>query len=995
MAKSRLHAVYELGQSIWYDNIRRGLIQSGELQRLIDDDAVVGVTSNPTIFEKAIEGSSDYDDALRKLVSQGVRDPRKIFEALAVEDIQSAADILRPTYDRTNHHDGYISLEVAPDQANDTQATVADAGRLFKSVGRPNVMIKIPATAAGMPAIEQMIYEGVNINITLIFSLAVYEQVTEAYIRGLERRMAEGKPIDQMASVASFFVSRVDTMIDKQLDEKIAATSDAAQQEQLRNLRGKAAIANARLAYEKYEHIFHGERFAALRQAGAQYQRCLWASTSTKNPSYRDVLYVEELIGPETVDTMPPATIVAFQDHGIAEVTLGHYDEARAVMSDLASVGIDMDQVTKQLELDGVKSFYESYSSLLDSTAKKTAKLAAEMGDTQASAETQAAGAGAAGAVGAAASEQGGQQAAGSDDAHGSARLGPLQSAVEATLSRAQSEQFAERVWKKDPAFWKPNPSEQKEITNRLGWLTVTDTMRDALPRLRDLRESLRSDGVRDVVLLGMGGSSLAPEVLRETFGVSEGLPNLHVLDSTDPDTISAIERAIDLAHSAFIVASKSGGTLETLSQYKYFYAKVSALAPGDAARAGSHFIAITDAGTKLDALAQERKFRAIFRNPADIGGRYSALSFFGLVPAAIIGIDVEKLLDRADAMRAACAVATPAERNPGVWLGSILGTGNLHGRDKVTIVVSPPIATFGYWLEQLLAESTGKEGKGILPVEGEALGDPSVYGDDRIFVYLRTESGYSAAQDAAIERLEAAGQPVVRLSLRDIWDVSAEMFRWEFATAVAGALMGINAFDQPNVQESKDNTDTILQRYEHTHELKQPPATLRTQSGHVSLVAPGAQDERIRQAASLQSAFEIYAHESQPGDYFALLAYVQRTPQTEAALQRIRLRLRDTRHTATTLGYGPRFQHSTGQLHKGGANTGLFLQFVANTHDDLSIPDAPYTFGTLKAAQALGDLQSLQAHGRRVIRVDLGADIAAGLAEVEQALDAARIGQA
>jgi len=999
MAKSRLHAVYELGQSIWYDNIRRGLIQSGELRRLIDDDAVVGVTSNPTIFEKAIEGSSDYDDALRKLVSQGVRDPRKIFEALAVEDIQSAADILRPTYDRTNHKDGYISLEVAPDQANDTQATVAEAGRLFKSVGRPNVMIKIPATSAGMPAIEQMIYEGVNINITLIFSLAVYEQVTEAYIRGLERRMAEGKPIDQMASVASFFVSRVDTMIDKQLDEKIAATSDPAQQEQLRNLRGKAAIANARLAYEKYEHIFHGERFAALRQAGAQYQRCLWASTSTKNPSYRDVLYVEELIGPETVDTMPPQTIVAFQDHGIAEVTLGHYDEARAVMSDLASVGIDMDQVTKQLELDGVKSFYESYSSLLDSTAKKTAKLAAEMGDTQASAEAQAAGARAAGAaaagVAAAASEQGGQQAAGADDAHGRARLGPLQGAVEATLSRAQSEQFAERVWKKDPAFWKPNPSEQKEITNRLGWLTVTDTIRDALPRLRDLRESLRSDGVRDVVLMGMGGSSLAPEVLRETFGVGAGLPNLHVLDSTDPDTISAVERVIDLAHSAFIVASKSGGTLETLSQYKYFYAKVSALAPVDAARAGSHFIAITDAGTKLDALAQERKFRAIFRNPPDIGGRYSALSFFGLVPAAIIGINVEKLLDRADAMRAACAVATPAERNPGVWLGSILGTGNLHGRDKVTIVVSPPIATFGYWLEQLLAESTGKEGKGILPVEGEALGDPSVYGDDRIFAYLRTESGYSAAQDAAIERLEAAGQPVVRLSLRDIWDVSAEMFRWEFATAVAGALMGINAFDQPNVQESKDNTDTILQRYEHTHELKQPRATLRTQTGHVSLVAPGAQDERIRQAASLQSAFEIYARESQPGDYFALLAYVQRTPQTEAALQRIRLRLRDTRHTATTLGYGPRFQHSTGQLHKGGANTGLFLQFVANTHDDLSIPDAPYTFGTLKAAQALGDLQSLQAHGRRVIRVDLGADIAAGLAEVEQALDAARIGQA
>jgi transaldolase / glucose-6-phosphate isomerase len=1011
MAKSRLHTVYELGQSVWYDNIRRGLITSGELQRLIDDDAVVGVTSNPTIFEKAIGGSSDYDDALRALVSKGVRDPRKIFEALAVEDIQNAADILRPTYDRTQRYDGYISLEVAPDQANDTQATVADAGRLFAEVKRPNVMIKIPATAAGMPAIEQMIYEGVNINITLIFSLDVYQQVTEAYIRGLERRVAEGKSVDQIASVASFFVSRVDTMIDKQLDEKIAASSDPAEQQKLRGLRGKAAIANARLAYEMYEQIFHGERFAALRQAGAQYQRCLWASTSTKNPAYRDVIYVEELIGPETVDTMPPQTIVAFQDHGIPERTLGEYDEARAVMAALASVGVDMDQVTKQLEIDGVKSFYASYTSLLDSTAQKTAKLAAEMGDQQASAETQQAAAGSVGAAASAVAQampaphssdegqseaQSGSHGSESDAAalRGNARLGPLQSAVEQTLSRAQSERFAQRVWQKDPAFWKPNPSEQKEITDRLGWLTVTDTMRDALPRLRDLRESLRSEGVRDVVLLGMGGSSLAPEVLRETFGVGAGLPNLHVLDSTDPATISAIERAIDLAHTVFIVASKSGGTLETMSQYKYFYAKVSALGPGDAARAGAHFIAITDAGTKLDALAQERKFRTVFRNPADIGGRYSALSFFGLVPAAIIGIDVEKLLDRADAMRAACAAERPAEQNPGVWLGTILGVGNRQGRDKVTIVVSPPIATFGYWLEQLLAESTGKEGKGILPVEGEALGAPSVYGDDRIFAYLRTETGFDAAQDAAIERLEAAGQPVVRLRLRDTWDMSGEFFRWEFATAVAGALMGINAFDQPNVQESKDNTDTILARYQQTHELKQPAATLRTQSGHVSLVAQGDQGERLRQAASLQAAFEAYASESRPGDYFALLAYIQRTPQTDAALQRIRLRLRDMRRAATTLGYGPRFQHSTGQLHKGGANTGLFLQFVADVHNDLSIPDAPYTFGTLKAAQALGDLQSLQAHGRRGIRIDLHDDIAAGLAEVEQALDAARIGQ-
>ena len=345
MAKSRLHAVYELGQSVWYDNIRRGLITSGDFQRLIDDDAVVGVTSNPTIFEKAIGGSADYDDALRALVRQGVSDSRQAFFALAVEDIQMAADILRPVYDRSGHLDGYISLEVSPDLANDTEATIAEAQRLFARVNRPNVMIKIPATAEGMPAIEEMIYAGVNINVTLIFALDAYQRVTQAYIRGLERRVAEGKPVQDIASVASFFVSRVDSLVDKQLDAKIAAAAGDAEREHLRALQGKAAIANARLAYEMYGAIFHGERFASLLAAGARPQRCLWASTSTKNPTYRDVLYVEELLVPETVDTMPPQTIVSFQEHGEARRAPDAFDAARATMSDLAVAGIDMAQV--------------------------------------------------------------------------------------------------------------------------------------------------------------------------------------------------------------------------------------------------------------------------------------------------------------------------------------------------------------------------------------------------------------------------------------------------------------------------------------------------------------------------------------------------------------------------------------------------------------------------------------------------------------------------
>jgi transaldolase/glucose-6-phosphate isomerase len=743
MSESRLHQISELGQSIWYDNIQRRLITSGDLQRLIDEDAVVGVTSNPTIFEKAIDGSADYDDQLKELVSQGTTDPKQIFDALSIHDIQAAADLFRPIYDRTNGGDGYISIEVAPNFANDTRSTISEARRLHKLVDRPNIMVKIPATREGLPAIEEMIYEGVNINITLIFALEVYEQVIEAYIRGLEHRLREGLPVAGIASVASFFVSRVDTLVDKQLDEKIATESDSERQQELRGLQGKAAIANARLAYQKYQDIFHGDRFARLREEGAAPQRCLWASTSTKNPAYRDVLYVEELIGPETVDTMPPQTIVAFQEHGEAQVTVDQDIAGQhEIMDRLQAAGIDMAAVTKQLEVEGVASFTDSYNRLLDATRVKTEKIRGEaeapaepLPDaapaTEETATTDAAPVAAAAAVsdtpagyaGTAETASAAPASAIPDfTSQQEASLDDLQAAVDAGLNRADQEQFARRVWEKDPTLWKPDPNEQQEITDRLGWLTVMTTMRAEIPRLRALHDEVRADGFSDAVLMGMGGSSLAPEVMRETFATGDAAPRLHVLDSTDPATILDVVQQIDLQHTLFIVASKSGGTIETLSHFRFFHEKVASFAGDDA---GAHFIAITDEGTKLDELAQSLHFRAIFRNPADIGGRYSALSFFGLVPAAIIGVDVEKLLDRADVMASACASDVGTRANPGVWLGTILGTLANGGRNKATLVVSPPISTFGYWLEQLLAESTGKEGKGILPVEGEALGDP------------------------------------------------------------------------------------------------------------------------------------------------------------------------------------------------------------------------------------------------------------------------------
>ncbi|MBF6591350.1 MAG: transaldolase, partial [Ktedonobacterales bacterium] len=463
---NRLQEVYKLGQSIWYDNIRRGLIESGELQRLIDEDAVVGITSNPTIFEKAIDGGMDYDDQLRELVSQGVTDPGQVFEALAIRDIQMAADVLRPIYDRTSGGDGFISLEVSPAAANDTKRTIAEARHLNQRADRPNVMIKIPATAEGIPAIEQMIYEGVNINITLIFSLDIYAQVTEAYIKGLENRLKEGLPITGIHSVASFFVSRVDSLVDKLLETQIAATSDTQRQQELRALRGKAAIANARMAYQKYKEIFHGPRFAPLLAQGATMQRCLWASTSTKNPAYRDVLYMEALIGPETVDTVPPQTIVAFQDHGVVSVTIeddipGQIEALRQ----LGEAGISMDEVTKQLEIEGVKSFTDSFNKLIESTAEKTARLKSASDGTAATAKPAA--------------------TASSLVERRRASLGGLGGAVETALARADAEHYEQRIWKKDPALWKPNATDQREIVDRLGWLTVMEQMADALVRLR------------------------------------------------------------------------------------------------------------------------------------------------------------------------------------------------------------------------------------------------------------------------------------------------------------------------------------------------------------------------------------------------------------------------------------------------------------------------------------------------------------------------------
>lgn len=943
-----LQELHNAGQSIWLDYIRRQLLISGGLQRMIAEDEVTGVTSNPSIFEKAVSGSSDYDLLIEDMADDGAS-ALDVYEAIATGDVRMAADILRPIYDRTGGGDGYVSLEVSPETANNTQGAIDEAKRLWGEVDRPNVMIKIPGTEAGAPAIEELIAEGLNINITLLFSVDAYDRVAEAYIAGLERRLRAGQSVDRAGSVASFFVSRVDSLVDKLLDAKIKQTSDAAAQERLKGLRGKAAIANARIAYEHFQRFFSGDRWQALAVKGARVQRPLWASTSTKNPAYRDVIYVEELIGPDTVNTMPPATISAFKDHGVVRRTVDQdLQQAHLLLEQLAQAGIEIDQVTAQLLEEGIKSFADAFDQLRSGIDEKLQHLRAGTHRRQ------------------------------------HAHLFEQQQAVDAALERLKQEDFVRRAWEHDPTAFTQDETAAKSIRSRLGWLDVTDHMLEHASTMTELADQIRREGYAHALLLGMGGSSLCPEVLRQTFGVRDGYPELQVLDSTDPATVRAREAAIDPARTIFIVSSKSGTTTEPNDFFRYFWSKVEAV-KGE--RAGENFIAITDPDTPLQKLAEQRRFRHVFCNPPDIGGRYSALSYFGMVPGAIMGVDIQSMLSHAQRMEQNCVPVVPIEENPGVVLGATLGALAKAGRNKVTFICSPAIGSLGLWMEQLIAESTGKHGAGIVPVAAEAAGSPDDYGPDRLFAYFRLSGQIDEEQERRMQALEAARQPQVRITLHDPIDLGQEFFRWEMATATAGSVLGINPFDEPNVQESKDNTNRLLKEYRSSQTLPQPRP--RLQADGVALSS-----NRDLQGSDLAGALRSFLAETKAGDYVALMAYIEPTDANEQALQRIRGVIRDRLKVATTLGFGPRFLHSTGQLHKGGPNIGVFMQFTGVDGEDLEIPGEPYSFQTLLDAQALGDLLSLEQHGCRVIRLNLGHAIAAGLQTVHAAIEQALSGK-
>jgi transaldolase / glucose-6-phosphate isomerase len=942
-----LKELAKYGQSVWLDYIRRNLITSGELKRLVDDDGLGGVTSNPAIFEKAITGSTDYADALLELQKRKNLDAMGIYEILAIKDIQDAADTLRPVYDRTKTRDGYVSLEVSPFLARDTEGTIKDARRLWKAVNRPNLLVKIPATTEGIAAIQQCISEGININVTLLFAQEMYEKVARAYIAGLKKYVAGGGDPGHVASVASFFISRIDSMVDAIVKARLKSTSDPKEQAQLRSLLGKVAIANGKLTYQRYKEIFAEAEWKELAKKGAQTQRVLWASTSTKDPSYPDVLYIEELIGPDTVNTIPPQTLEAFRDHGKPKASLeADLDTAQDAMDTLETVGISMKKVTDDLVTQAVKLFADPFDKLLNTVDAKC-KFASQ-------AEV---------------------------DAQTYTLPADINAQVTEAIDDWKMAGKVRRLWARDASLWTGT-----DESNWMGWLGITEDQLAHKQHLEDIAKDVKSAGFKHALLLGMGGSSLCPEVLRMTFGIIGGYPELFVLDSTDPAQVKAFEGKVDIANTIFIVSSKSGSTLEPNIFKQYFFERVKQVVGAD--KAGSRFIAITDPGSKFEQVAQADGFRHIFHGVSSIGGRYSALSDFGMVPAAAMGIDAPKFLDRADVMAIACSSCLPVDKNPGVVLGLILGVAAKNKRDKVTLIASPGISDFGAWLEQLLAESTGKDGKGLIPVDREALGSPEVYGNDRVFAYIRLENGADPAQDKAVDAVAKAGHPVVRIALADTYNLGQEMFRWEIATAVAGSVIGINPFNQPDVEASKIATRKLTTEYEKTGSL--PAESPILSEGGIQLFTDEKNAASLASAAGSDKSLAGYlrAHLKRvgAGDYFALLAYVEMNEPHEKTLQSMRIAIRDNKRVATCLGFGPRFLHSTGQAYKGGPNSGVFLQVTCDDKINLPVPGQKFTFGVVKAAQARGDFHVLADRNRRALRVHLK-DVEQGLAALESAI--------
>lgn len=916
---TNLQDLHQLGQSTWLNYLRGNFIRSGELAERIRL-GIQGVTANAQVYERAITGSTDYDDGIKRAMAAG-KPARLIHESLMVEDIQRAADVLHPVFEASQRRDGFVSFEMDPALLGDPRTAVAGVRHFSHLIDRYNVMVEIPATPAGIETIRALVADGVSINATHLFSIADYERVAEAYIAGLTEYLASHSVWRiTPTAVASFSLSPIDGRVDAMLEN--AGRSD---------LVGKTAISLAKVLYARFQQLFGTPEWEKLSK-GAPPLRPKWTRVTPRDFLNPETYYVNQLIGPDTVITFSPVVLNAFLREGRASESLtAGLDQARQHLAELEALGVSVESIAAELQRSHLSGSDRRFQSLVGAVIRKRDEL-----------------------------DRAWQPF--------SARLGDLAPKVDEGLQMLCHHQIVCRVWAHDHTVWKPKPT---EIANRLGWLHIVDTMADAVDRLTAFADNLIEEGYTHALLLGMGGSSLAPELFQKTFGRPSrptNMPFSHldvvVVDTTDADAIREAEAAVDLDRTVVIVSTKSGGTVETLSAFKYFYNRLAALLGTE--QAGRRFIGITDPGSKIVDLAARYRFRELFINDPNIGGRYSALSYFGLVPAALVGVDIAELLERAAVMAANASLChcDAIGDNLAARMGTIIGRLAEAGRDKLTFISSPALASFGDWVEQLIAESLGKEGKGVLPVVNEPQAPLETYGADRLFVHLRLES--DKHHDVFFNSLTEAGHPAITLRLKDTYDIGGQFFLWEMATAVAGHFMGINPFDQPNVEDAKVKARAVVAEYTAKGSLP---------TGETSPLSPAALREFLDQA--------------RPGDYVTLQAYTQTTPAIDAALQGLRQAIHLRTGLATTAGYGPRFLHSTGQLHKGDRGNGLFIQFVSDAMEDLAIPDeagaeaSSMSFNVLKKAQALGDAQALRDERRRVIAFDVGTDAATAIAEL------------
>ncbi len=913
---NRSVALQQAGQSVWYDNIERGMLIDGQMARMIIDGEVYGITSNPSIFEKSISTSAAYDDTLQSMAWAGLSKDQ-IYLELVREDIQAAADLFLPVYEATDGIDGMVSVEINPLLAHDTEKSIEDGKALWAQMNRKNVMIKVPATKAGLPVIETLISEGINVNATLIFSIPRYIEVMEAYLAGLERRVKSDLPIDRVASVASFFISRIDTLVDSRLQEFVDANPQTA--DKASTLFGKIAVDNARLAYQEFLKFFGTERFENLKQYGARVQRPLWASTGTKNMSYSDTLYVDELVAPDSVNTIPPATLTAFLDHGDTAVRIEQdIQKATNNFNLLPELGFDFLRIAQELEDKGVEQFMQAYNSLLETIETKRAFFKSELSE--------------------------------------------LGETIRASVKNAADEIFVGSLFDHEPTFWTMDPSGHDEIRERLGWLSLPGQQFAIIDELSLFKEKVLAEGFEYAFVLGMGGSSLAPEVMSQAIGPVSGKGlKLQIIDTTSPDEIAYRLQGVDLRKTLFIVSSKSGGTSETMSAFKYFWAELEKVDPENV---GQHFVAITDPNTSLQDLAHRKGFRKVFNARPDVGGRYSVFTHFGLVPAALMGIDLRKMLGQGNASDLQSRKNVPYPANPNLMLGLVLGEAAKHGKDKLTFIAEGFAGNLVPWLEQLIAESTGKEGVGILPIENEPILEGESYPKDRVFVYLKTDE----TKLDLVDQLKRNGHVVLTISVPEPYSLAKEFYRWEYATVIACAVLQVNAFDQPNVQLSKTIAKEVINAYQLNGKLEDGEPIWENEE---AVVYGFKKNEALRET-NLESLLLAYAKSVPENGYVVLSGFVPRLEENFEFLQALRGKILNTVNKATALGFGPRFLHSTGQLHKGGQAGGLFIHFTKDAETDFEIPGEGMTFGTLQRAQALGDLQALVQKDRQALRVHL-----------------------